>query len=152
MHVTHLYINDNKLYSTDGKRLYIVDLTDYALSTLPERFYQVVKRTKSEMIIQKIESGEDYPNVNDIIESFEDGLKDGEEINFEYKSIQSGIAQTIRAMHEKVSIDTNYINDLFLGLEDYIVTTIVNKYDKAMPVKVIYDSRITAYIMPMIIK
>lgn len=136
----------------DGKRLYVVDLTDYALSTLPEGFYQVVKRTKSEMIIQKIESGEDYPNVNDIIESFEDGLKDGEEINFEYKSIQSGIAQTIRAMHEKVSIDTNYINDLFLGLEDYIVTTIVNKYDKAMPVKVIYDSRITAYIMPMIIK
>lgn len=62
-HVTHLLIKDGKLTATDGSRLHHVDLDGFGTDGL----YRVLKRTKSEIVIQQIDEEFNYPDFEDLL-------------------------------------------------------------------------------------
>ncbi|MCP4585349.1 hypothetical protein [Pseudoalteromonas sp.] len=60
-HILYWYVTDDKLMKTNGKYISIADI-EPATQFENDTFYEVIKRTKSEIILDKIECDSDYPD------------------------------------------------------------------------------------------
>lgn len=70
-HILYCYYKDGKLIYTNGKYLSLAEIEtpDYFEN---ETFYEVLKRNKSEIIIDKIDSDEPYPDFDGILSEYPD--------------------------------------------------------------------------------
>jgi len=59
---TVLKVENDKIYATDGGRLHVANI-----KMLKDGFYQIIKRTKTLMVLENAEC-DSYPNLNDIFQ------------------------------------------------------------------------------------
>lgn len=146
---TILNFDNGKVMASDSRRLHI------SQTEIEENgFFEVVKATKSEIIL--VESGiqGQFPNVDQIIYS-DEKIKDCE---FSQEKVEISplygffkvTAVLLRALSSKMMINLDYVKD---ALQDYAgaVTIICNPNDAMTPIQFNYDNG-KAVIMPILLK
>jgi hypothetical protein len=106
VHLNNIYCIGPEIIATDGHRCHVYTPED---NPLEAGYYEVIKNTKTELRLVRIECDSEYPEIKRVIPA-----KDGA-VPFEDKSsIYGKFAQVVRAM-EQGSINTDYLADALSG-------------------------------------
>ena len=114
-HMRHVYVSDNTMTATDGARMHHIKLNGEGYS---DGFYQVAKRTKSDMVLTY--SGNDYvyPDVTSFVTKPEGTELICEKVE---NTASKAMAQIIRAMEDN-AIDYRLLYDVLSDGDSWVVT------------------------------
>ena len=139
----HIYSTGQKIVATDGHRLHIYTPTECPLEA---GYYQVIKKTKTEIILNPVELDQEYPDFERITPDRE-GKKDFTLYQYDNgrtaaPNLESKYAEVIRALPSG-TINIKYFQDACLNsMTSFKVT------DGVSPV-CLYGESLQAVVMPV---
>jgi len=145
-HVTYLKCENNVIVGTDSKRLHETRLL---YTELPDGYYEIVKKTKTTLIIDKVKELDEaqYPNYSDMLNGKGSGEKIEYKHNDDYKTIELASllsADIARAMGQ-TALNFRYVEDIVKSHENYF-----DVYVKDSDSPVVFKSfAVRACIMPL---